>query len=59
MLPNGLVEEAVRILRNKFAQLDSIGPVHVAEVLEQQGQNVAQSQQAAYQYVKAMLHAIN
>ena len=27
MLPNGLVEDAVQILRNKFAQLESIGPV--------------------------------
>lgn len=59
MLPNGLVEEAVRILQNKFGQFDSIGPVHVAEVMQQQGNDVAQSQQAAYQYVKAMLQAIN
>ncbi len=59
MFPNGLAQEGVRILRQKYAQLDSIGPVHVAEVLGQQGNDVAQSQQAAYQYVRAMLHAIN
>ena len=58
MLPNGLVEEAVRILQNKFAQLNSIGPIHVAEVMEQQGNDVAQSQQEAYQYLQAMLRAI-
>ena len=38
--------------------LNSIGPVHVAEVLEQQGNNAAQSQQAAYQNLRAMLQAI-
>jgi len=58
MFPNGLAEEGVRILSKKFAQLDSIGPVHVAEVLGQQGNDVAQSQQAAYQYVRAMLQAV-
>ncbi len=57
MRPNGLVEEAIQILRTKFAQLDSIGPVHVAEVLEQQGFDAAQSQQAAWQYLRAMLRA--
>lgn len=59
MLPNGLAEKAIQILRSKFAQLDSIGPVQVAEVLEQQGFDSAQSKQAAYQYLRAMLRAIS
>ncbi|MBL8813375.1 MAG: nucleotidyl transferase AbiEii/AbiGii toxin family protein [Planctomycetaceae bacterium] len=59
MRPNGLVEEAIQILQAKFAQLRSIGPVHVAEVLSERGADAAQSQQAAYQYLTAMLQAIS
>lgn len=58
MFPNGLAEDAVRILREKFARLDSVGPVHVAQVLQEQGAGAAESQQAAFQYVRAMLQAI-
>jgi len=58
MFPNGLAEEAVGILQIKFAQFDSIGPVQVGEVLAEHGSDAAQSQQAAYQYLRALLQAI-
>lgn len=59
MLPNGLVAEAIRILQHKFAQLDSIGPMQVAEVMQEQGADIALSQQAAYQNLRMLLQMIH
>ncbi|MEZ6125666.1 MAG: hypothetical protein R3C49_21180 [Planctomycetaceae bacterium] len=58
MLPNRLVEDAVRVLQKKFATLNSIGSVDVAVILEQQGNDAGLSRQMAFQYLRAMLQVI-
>ena len=46
---DGLGAEAYQILTEKFAKLDSVGPLWAARVAEENGQDRDQAQQSAFQ----------
>jgi len=49
LIADGLGAEAYEILMEKFAKLESVGPSWAAKVSEENGQNLEQAQQAAFQ----------
>jgi hypothetical protein len=63
MLENSLIAEGIAILRDKFARLDSIGPVWAAQIAE--GATVGTTfdiemeQRRAYELVNALLRAVD
>ncbi len=62
-LGNPLICEGITILRDKFARLDSIGPVWAAQVAEEAtpgtGFNLETEQRRAFELVNALLKAID
>ncbi len=60
---NGQISEGLVILRNKFARLDSVGPVWAAQTAEEAtagtGFDVEMEQRRAYEVVNALLRAID
>jgi hypothetical protein len=61
-LDNNLIMEGITILRDKFSQLDSIGPVWAAQVTEEAtpgtGFDLEMEQRRAYEVVNALLREI-
>lgn len=49
LIADGLGAEAYQILTEKFAKLESVGPAWATKVAEENGQNLQQAQQAAFQ----------
>jgi hypothetical protein len=62
-LDNPLIREGIGILRDKFARLDSIGPVWAAQVMEEAttgtGIDIETEQRRAFELVNALLNAID
>lgn len=59
IVSSGLGLEAITILREKFATLESIGPTHAANVYSEIGADFDQSQQAAFQNAQELFAEIN
>lgn len=58
LLSNGLALEAIQILRDKFATVDSVGPVWAAQVAEENGADQELSQREAFELMQDFLAAI-
>ncbi len=60
MLDNDLAAESFGILRQKFASLESVGPVWAAQVArDEQGEEYDQVRQSAFQYAQSLFDAID
>lgn len=57
LLSKGLAREGYEILKAKFASLDSVGPSWAAKVAAGQGEDLEQSQRAAFEYAQALFDA--
>lgn len=58
LLTNGLAQEAMQFLREKFATIDSVGPVWAADVANGQGRDYEQARRAAYENVQELLRFV-
>ena len=59
IVQEGLGADAMQILRDKFKTLDSVGPVNVASVAEENGGDREQEQQAAFQNAAVLFEAFD
>lgn len=57
LLSNGLACEGYKILRAKYATLESVGPSWAAKVAQGQGEDFEQSQRSAFEYAQALFDA--
>lgn len=58
IVSDGLGAEAYQILNEKFATLESVGPVWASQVAEENGQDRTQAQQAAFQDAQALFDEV-
>ena len=58
LLHNGLVQEGIAILHEKFSTIDSVGPTWAAEVAEENGADRQIAQREAFELMKDFLAAI-
>ncbi len=57
LLAKGLAREGYKILKDKFATLDSVGPSWAAKTAAERGENYEQWQRAAFEFAKALFVA--
>lgn len=59
LLNNGLAREGYDILKAKFDSIESIGPSWAAKVYEENGEDLAQAQRAAFEYAHALFQVVS
>jgi hypothetical protein len=58
LMDNGLARQGYEILRGKFADIDTVGPVWAAQVFHEQGRDFEQARRAAFENAQELFRLV-